>query len=140
MCWEVRIFSVPSVSIIRKEVFYQSPIYTTPLLDRMRIDGEDLERILDQEYKAARNTSWSGGNRSGNRYRRIRAKRKSRGVFGRSDSKKLVVPEFFGNSCRSDDPGDSYRVGSHTTSISESTISYAKKLLLMKNVPALRLF
>lgn len=46
-------FSVPSVSIIRKEVFYQSPIYTTPLLDGMRIDGEALERILDQEYMAA---------------------------------------------------------------------------------------
>ena len=46
-------FSVPSVSIIRKEVFYQSPIYRTPLLDQTRIDGEALEKILDQEYKVA---------------------------------------------------------------------------------------
>mgnify|MGYP002510436257 CR=1 FL=1 len=46
-------FSVPSVSIIGKEVFYQSPIYRPPLLDQTRIDGEALEKILDQEYKAA---------------------------------------------------------------------------------------
>lgn len=46
-------FSVPSVSIIEKEVIYQSRIYATPLLDGVLIDGEALEKILENEYKTA---------------------------------------------------------------------------------------
>lgn len=46
-------FSVPSISIIEKEVIYQSPIYRTPLLDSSLIDGDTLEQIIEKEYRIA---------------------------------------------------------------------------------------
>lgn len=46
-------FSVPSVSIIDKEVVYQSPVYRTPLLDGSRIDGDAITKIIEKEYRAA---------------------------------------------------------------------------------------
>lgn len=46
-------FSVPSVSIIGKEVIYQSPVYRTPLLDGALIDGDGLAEIIAKEYQAA---------------------------------------------------------------------------------------
>lgn len=46
-------FSVPSVSIIDKEVVYQSPVYRTPLIDDSLIDGEALSGIIEKEYAAA---------------------------------------------------------------------------------------
>ena len=46
-------FSVPSVEITDKEVIYQSPVYRTPLLDESLIDGRELCRIIEREYRAA---------------------------------------------------------------------------------------
>uniref|UniRef100_UPI0025E29B5D ethanolamine ammonia-lyase reactivating factor EutA n=1 Tax=uncultured Haemophilus sp. TaxID=237779 RepID=UPI0025E29B5D len=46
-------FSVPSVSIVDKEVIYQSPVYTTPLIDTSLIDGKALSQIIEKEYEAA---------------------------------------------------------------------------------------
>ena len=46
-------FSVPSVSIVEKEVIYQSPVYETPLLNEVLIDGDELAAILEKEYRSA---------------------------------------------------------------------------------------
>ncbi len=46
-------FAVPSVDIVKKEVIYQSPVYRTPLTDRVMIDGDALGRIIEQEYRKA---------------------------------------------------------------------------------------
>lgn len=46
-------FSVPAVSIIDKEVVYQSPVYRTPLIDESLIDGDALRTIIEKEYAAA---------------------------------------------------------------------------------------
>ena len=37
-------FSVPHVSIVRKEVIYRSKVYTTPLLTESLIDGRRTRR------------------------------------------------------------------------------------------------
>jgi ethanolamine utilization protein EutA len=46
-------FSVPAVSIVEKNVAYQSQIYETPLFEDARIDAPALVRILEREYQLA---------------------------------------------------------------------------------------
>ena len=46
-------FSIPKVSIVDKEVVYRSGIYTTPLLDRSRIDGDRVRDIVAAEFQKA---------------------------------------------------------------------------------------
>ncbi|MPM11200.1 hypothetical protein SDC9_57539 [bioreactor metagenome] len=46
-------FSVPSVSIVDKQVIYAGRIYKTPLLDSMHIDGEAVRELVAAEFKTA---------------------------------------------------------------------------------------
>ena len=50
-------FSVPAVSIIGKEVVYQSPVHRTPLIDESLIDGEALRKMIETEYASAKITA-----------------------------------------------------------------------------------
>lgn len=45
--------SVPRISIVDKEVIYESDIYLTPLLSPTEIDGLKLKDIVQMEYKRA---------------------------------------------------------------------------------------
>lgn len=46
-------FSVPHVAISDKKVIYKSDIYRTPLIDRIRIDGEKIRHIVAAEFDKA---------------------------------------------------------------------------------------
>lgn len=46
-------FSVPRVSIVDKRLVYQSRIYSTPLLDRVMLDGDGIRRIVEAEFAQA---------------------------------------------------------------------------------------
>ena len=46
-------FSVPDFALGEKEVLYRSKIHFTPLLTQDLIDAQGLQKIVDQEYKAA---------------------------------------------------------------------------------------
>lgn len=46
-------FSVPRISIVGKEIIYKSDIYFTPLLSPIKIDGEGVRGIVENEYKKA---------------------------------------------------------------------------------------
>ncbi len=46
-------FTVPRVSIVRKEVVYRSSVYITPLRSRTLIDADGMRRIVEEEYRNA---------------------------------------------------------------------------------------
>lgn len=46
-------FSVPRVAIVAKEVVYKGEVYTTPLLDASRIDGDKVRAIVEAEFRKA---------------------------------------------------------------------------------------
>lgn len=46
-------FAVPKVEIVDKEVVYRSPVYFTPLLSDIRLDGQKIRKIVEKEYQAA---------------------------------------------------------------------------------------
>lgn len=46
-------FSVPKVSIRGKEIVYKSQVHLTPLTTPVRIDGEAVRDIVDQEFRRA---------------------------------------------------------------------------------------
>lgn len=46
-------FTVPRVSIVGKEIVYRGEIYTTPLLDRTRIDGDRVRELVAAEFEKA---------------------------------------------------------------------------------------
>ncbi|MEA5050060.1 MAG: ethanolamine ammonia-lyase reactivating factor EutA [Oscillospiraceae bacterium] len=46
-------FSVPRVAITGKEIVYKSEVHETPLVDRWRIDGAAVRRLLEDEYRRA---------------------------------------------------------------------------------------
>ena len=46
-------FAVPRIQITEKKILYTSPIYLTPLSDDITIDGEEIKKIISQEYQAA---------------------------------------------------------------------------------------
>ena len=50
---EAGAFSVPDFAITEKEILYRSGIHFTPLLSPERIDGEGVQRIVEEEYRAA---------------------------------------------------------------------------------------
>ena len=46
-------FSVPRVSIVDKKLIFQSRIHTTPLVDRVFLDGDRIQAIVAEEFAAA---------------------------------------------------------------------------------------
>lgn len=50
---EAGAFSVPDFAITDKEILYRSKIHFTPLLSPERIDAEGVQKIVEEEYKAA---------------------------------------------------------------------------------------
>ncbi|MDR0880714.1 MAG: ethanolamine ammonia-lyase reactivating factor EutA [Clostridioides sp.] len=46
-------FSVPRISIVDKEVVYRSKVYFTPLISATEINGEEIKKIVEYEYKKA---------------------------------------------------------------------------------------
>lgn len=46
-------FSVPRVSIVKKEVIYKSDVYLTPLITSVLIDGEAVREIVEKEFHRA---------------------------------------------------------------------------------------
>jgi ethanolamine utilization protein EutA len=49
-------FAVPRIDIVDREVTYESPIISTPLLNKEEINGEVLAKWLEDQYAAARLT------------------------------------------------------------------------------------
>ncbi|MCF6466265.1 ethanolamine ammonia-lyase reactivating factor EutA [Clostridium sp. Cult2] len=48
------IVSVPMIKIVDKEIVYKSNIYFTPLLSPTEIDGPNVRKIIEEEYKKAK--------------------------------------------------------------------------------------
>ncbi len=46
-------FSVPRISIVDKEIIYKSEVYFTPLVSNNEINGEEIKKIVENEYKKA---------------------------------------------------------------------------------------
>ncbi len=46
-------FSVPQMEIAQRKILYKSPVHLTPLLGENLVDGEEIRRIVEQEYQAA---------------------------------------------------------------------------------------
>ena len=46
-------FAVPELTIARREILYQSPVYFTPLLEEKRMDAAALREIVERAYQAA---------------------------------------------------------------------------------------
>jgi ethanolamine utilization protein EutA (predicted chaperonin) len=46
-------FSVPEMTISRRKVLYESPVYFTPLLGQDRVDGQGIRAIVEKEYARA---------------------------------------------------------------------------------------
>ena len=46
-------FSVPEMTISRRKVLHESPVYFTPLVGRDLVDGQGIREIVEAEYRAA---------------------------------------------------------------------------------------
>lgn len=46
-------FTAPRIAIVGKEILYQGPVYFTPLLSNVLIDGDAVRGIVEREYRAA---------------------------------------------------------------------------------------
>lgn len=46
-------YTVPRISIVKKEVIYRSEIYFTPLLSKTEIDADKVKDIIQKEYEKA---------------------------------------------------------------------------------------
>lgn len=46
-------FSVPDMTISKREILYKSPVYETPLIRGELVDGEAIRDIVTREYRAA---------------------------------------------------------------------------------------
>jgi len=46
-------FAVPEMTITRRQVVYESPVYATPLLGADRVDGPGIRKIVEEEYRKA---------------------------------------------------------------------------------------
>lgn len=53
MANEASFFTIPRISINKKEIIYKSEIYKTPLINSTLIDVEGLEKIIRSEYEKA---------------------------------------------------------------------------------------
>ena len=46
-------FSVPEMTISRRKLLYESPVYFTPLSGAKQVDGQGVREIVEREYRAA---------------------------------------------------------------------------------------
>ena len=46
-------YTVPRISIVKTEVVYRSDIYFTPLTDKSTINAQEVQKIVENEYKKA---------------------------------------------------------------------------------------
>ena len=46
-------FAVPEMEITRRDILYRSPVYFTPLLEGKLVDGTEIRRIVEEEYRKA---------------------------------------------------------------------------------------
>ena len=46
-------FSVPEMTISRRKVLYESPVYFTPLVGQDLVDGQGIREIVEAEYRPA---------------------------------------------------------------------------------------
>ena len=46
-------FSVPEMTISRRKLLYESPVYFTPLSGAQQVDGQGVREIVEREYRAA---------------------------------------------------------------------------------------
>jgi len=46
-------YTVPEINIIEKNIFYEGNIYFTPLISEKIIDGKQIRKIIEKEYKNA---------------------------------------------------------------------------------------
>ena len=46
-------FSVPEMTISRRKVLYESPVYFTPLVGQNLVDGQGIREIVEAEYRTA---------------------------------------------------------------------------------------
>ena len=46
-------FAVPEMEITERKIRYRSPVYFTPLLEGKLVDGEEIRRIVEEEYRKA---------------------------------------------------------------------------------------
>lgn len=46
-------FTVPKMQIVDRHVRYRSPVYFTPLLDKDRVDGEGIRKLVEDAYRDA---------------------------------------------------------------------------------------
>ncbi len=46
-------FAVPEMEITERKIRYRSPVYFTPLLEEKLVDGEEIRRIVEEEYRRA---------------------------------------------------------------------------------------
>ena len=46
-------FAVPDLQIVDRRIRYKSPVYFTPLLSQNLVDGQEIRRIVEEEYRRA---------------------------------------------------------------------------------------
>ena len=46
-------FAVPELEITQRRILYRSPVYLTPLLEGKLVDGDEIRRIVEEEYRQA---------------------------------------------------------------------------------------
>ena len=46
-------FAVPEMEITQRQILYRSPVYFTPLLEGKLVDGAQIRRIVEEEYRKA---------------------------------------------------------------------------------------
>lgn len=46
-------FSVPEMAITQRRILYESPVFFTPLVEENLVNGAEIRRIVEQEYKNA---------------------------------------------------------------------------------------
>ena len=46
-------FAVPEMEITERKILYRSPVYFTPLLEGKLVDGAEIRRIVEEEYRKA---------------------------------------------------------------------------------------
>lgn len=47
------VFAVPEMEITERTILYRSPVYFTPLLGEELVDGAEIRRIVEEEYRQA---------------------------------------------------------------------------------------
>lgn len=47
------VYMAPNVELTSKQIIYRSPVYLTPLLNQDTLDGDEIKRIIENEYASA---------------------------------------------------------------------------------------